>query len=144
MLSEAQHVLLAEVLETGALSGTFWLVRRPGCTGGVGQCGARCLAMGWRGRVPNAGPCDRSHPVCQVESLVEQSSPWQEHRAVSLPPERLGDSWGSEAPGWALLEACGLEPQVGTPQVCWEPGARGCACALYACLALLLRLSQLC
>ncbi|XP_061294220.1 gasdermin-D isoform X1 [Bos javanicus] len=104
VLSEAQHVLLAEVLETGALSGTFWL----------------------------------------VESLVEQSSPWQEHRAVSLPPERLGDSWGSEAPGWALLEACGLEPQVGTPQVCWEPGARGCACALYACLALLLRLSQLC
>ncbi|XP_059749189.1 gasdermin-D isoform X2 [Bos indicus] len=104
VLSEAQHVLLAEVLEMGALSGTFWL----------------------------------------VESLVEQSSPWQEHRAVSLPPERLGDSWGSEAPGWALLEACGLEPQVGTPQVCWEPGARGCACALYACLALLLRLSQLC
>ncbi|XP_044784353.1 gasdermin-D isoform X3 [Bubalus bubalis] len=104
VLSEAQHVLLAEVLETGTLSGTFWL----------------------------------------VESLVEQSSPWQEHRAVSLPPERLGNSWGSEAPAWALLEACGLEPQVGTPQVCWEPGARGCACALYACLALLLRLSQLC
>ncbi|XP_055288261.1 gasdermin-D isoform X2 [Moschus berezovskii] len=103
-LSEAQHVLLAEVLETGALSGTFRL----------------------------------------VESLVEQSSPWQEHQAVSLPPERLGDSWGSEAPAWALLEACGLEPQVGAPQVCWEPGARGCVCALYTCLALLLRLSQLC
>lgn len=104
VLSEAQHVLLAEVLETGALSGTFWL----------------------------------------VECLVEQSSPWQEHRAVSLPPERLGDSWGSEAPAWALLEVCGLEPQVGTPQVCWEPGARGRVCALYACLALLLRLSRLC
>ncbi|XP_068839798.1 gasdermin-D [Capricornis sumatraensis] len=103
-LSEAQHVLLAEVLETGALSGTFQL----------------------------------------VECLVEQSSPWQEHRAVSLPPEHLGDSWGSEAPAWALLEVCGLEPQVGTPQVCWEPGARGRVCALYACLALLLRLSRLC
>lgn len=103
-LNEAQHVLLAEVLETGALSRTFWL----------------------------------------VECLVEQSSPWQEHRAVSLPPERLGDSWGSEAPAWALLEVCGLEPQVGTPQVCWEPGARGRVCALYACLALLFRLSRLC
>ena len=29
---------------------------------------------------------DRSHPVCQVESLVEQSSPWQERQAVSLLP----------------------------------------------------------
>lgn len=103
-LSEAQHVLLAKVLETGALLGTFRL----------------------------------------VESLVEQSSPWQERQAVSLPPECLGDSWGSEAPAWALLEACGLEPQVGAPQVCWEPGACSCACALYACLALLLRLSRLC
>ncbi|XP_043735623.1 gasdermin-D isoform X2 [Cervus elaphus] len=104
VLSEAQHVLLAKVLETGALLGTFRL----------------------------------------VESLVEQSSPWQERQAVSLPPECLGDSWGSEAPAWALLEACGLEPQVGAPQVCWEPGACGCVCALYACLALLLRLSRLC
>uniref|UniRef100_A0A4W2C2B5 Uncharacterized protein n=1 Tax=Bos indicus x Bos taurus TaxID=30522 RepID=A0A4W2C2B5_BOBOX len=132
VLSEAQHVLLAEVLEMGALSGTFWLVRRPGCRGGVGRCGARCLAMGWRGRVPNAGPSDPSHPVCQVESLVEQSSPWQEHRAVSLPPERLGDSWGSEAPGWALLEACGLEPQVGVCREerrppCPEPWSLGLA-----------------
>ncbi|KAM9689624.1 gasdermin-D isoform 2-T2 [Dama dama] len=76
-LSEAQHVLLAKVLETGALLGTFQL----------------------------------------VESLVEQSSPWQERQAVSLPPECLGDSWGSEAPAWALLEACGLEPQV---RVCGE------------------------
>lgn len=87
---------------------------------------------------------DRSHPVCQVESLVEQSSPWQERQAVSLPPECLGDSWGSEAPAWTLLEACGLEPQVAAPQVCWEPEACSCACALYACLALLLRLSRLC
>ncbi|XP_027416341.1 gasdermin-D isoform X3 [Bos indicus x Bos taurus] len=92
VLSEAQHVLLAEVLEMGALSGTFWL----------------------------------------VESLVEQSSPWQEHRAVSLPPERLGDSWGSEAPGWALLEACGLEPQVGVCREerrppCPEPWSLGLA-----------------
>ncbi|KAB0363780.1 hypothetical protein FD754_007936 [Muntiacus muntjak] len=103
-LSEAQHVLLAKVLEMGALLGTFQL----------------------------------------VESLVEQSSPWQERQAVSLPPECLGDSWGSEVPAWALLEACGLEPQVGAPQVCWEPGACSCTCALYACLALLLRLSRLC
>ncbi|CAI9154990.1 unnamed protein product [Rangifer tarandus platyrhynchus] len=103
-LSEAQHVLLAKVLETGALLGTFRL----------------------------------------VESLVEQSSPWQERQAVSLPPECLGDSWGSEAPAWTLLEACGLEPQVAAPQVCWEPEACSCACALYACLALLLRLSRLC
>nr|XP_042109907.1 gasdermin-D isoform X4 [Ovis aries] len=98
-LNEAQHVLLAEVLETGALSGTFWL----------------------------------------VECLVEQSSPWQEHRAVSLPPERLGDSWGSEAPAWALLEVCGLEPQVGTPQepVCTPPlgGRRGKPCSLPVRLA---------
>ncbi|XP_017914164.1 PREDICTED: gasdermin-D isoform X2 [Capra hircus] len=94
VLSEAQHVLLAEVLETGALSGTFWL----------------------------------------VECLVEQSSPWQEHRAVSLPPERLGDSWGSEAPAWALLEVCGLEPQepVGTPPL---GGRRGKPCSLPVRLA---------
>ncbi|XP_057592833.1 gasdermin-D isoform X2 [Hippopotamus amphibius kiboko] len=104
VLSETQHLLVAEVLETGALLGAFKL----------------------------------------VESLLEQSTPWQERRAVSLPPELLGSSWGSEAPPWVLLEECGLEPQVDAPQVCWEPEARGCVCALYACLALLLRLSRLC
>uniref|UniRef100_A0A8D1SEV1 Gasdermin D n=1 Tax=Sus scrofa TaxID=9823 RepID=A0A8D1SEV1_PIG len=104
VLNETQHVLLAKVLETGALSGALTL----------------------------------------VGSLLEQSAPWQERRAVSLPPTLLGSSWGSEAPIWALLEECGLEPQVGTAQVCWEPEAQSCTCALYACLALLLRLSQLC
>nr|XP_058899323.1 gasdermin-D isoform X2 [Kogia breviceps] len=104
VLSATQHVLLAEVLEMGALSGAFKL----------------------------------------VESLLEQSTPWQECRAVSLPAELLGSSWGSEAPTWVLLEECGLEPQVGAPQVCWKPEAQGCACALYACLALLFRLSRLC
>ncbi|XP_059983964.1 gasdermin-D [Lagenorhynchus albirostris] len=104
VLSATQHVLLAEVLEMGALSGAFKL----------------------------------------VESLLEQSTPWQEHRAVSLPHELLGSSWGSEAPTWVLLEECGLEPQVGAPQVCWKPEAQGCANALYACLALLFRLSRLC
>ncbi|TKC44323.1 hypothetical protein EI555_001771 [Monodon monoceros] len=76
VLSATQHVLLAEVLEMGALSGSFKL----------------------------------------VESLLEQSTPWQERRAVSLPHELLGSSWGSEAPTWVLLEECGLEPQVGAPQ----------------------------
>ncbi|XP_036686121.1 gasdermin-D isoform X3 [Balaenoptera musculus] len=104
VLSATQHVLLAEVLEMGALSGAFKL----------------------------------------VESLLEQSTPWQERRAVSLPPELLGSSWDSEAPTWVLLEECGLEPQVGAPQVCWKPEAQGCAYALYACLALLFRLSRLC
>ncbi|XP_022411152.1 gasdermin-D isoform X3 [Delphinapterus leucas] len=104
VLSATQHVLLAEVLEMGALSGSFKL----------------------------------------VESLLEQSTPWQERRAVSLPHELLGSSWGSEAPTWVLLEECGLEPQVGAPQVCWKPEAQGCANALYACLALLFRLSRLC
>ncbi|XP_072805974.1 gasdermin-D isoform X3 [Vicugna pacos] len=104
VLSETQHVLLAEVLEMGALSEVFRLVR----------------------------------------SLLKQSSPWQEHRAVSLPPELLGSSWGPEAPSWVLLEECGLAPQVGDPQVCWEPEARCCTSALYACLALLSKLSQPC
>lgn len=63
---------------------------------------------------------------------------------MSLPHELLGSSWGSEAPTWVLLEECGLEPQVGAPQVCWKPEAQGCANALYACLALLFRLSRLC
>ncbi|XP_032465965.1 gasdermin-D isoform X2 [Phocoena sinus] len=104
VLSATQHVLLAEALEMGALSGAFKL----------------------------------------VESLLERSTPWQERRAVSLPHELLGSSWGSEAPTWVLLEECGLEPQVGAPQVCWKPEAQGCANALYACLALLFRLSRLC
>uniref|UniRef100_A0A671FEM9 Gasdermin D n=1 Tax=Rhinolophus ferrumequinum TaxID=59479 RepID=A0A671FEM9_RHIFE len=83
-------------------------------------------------------------PFKLVESLLEQSVPWKESGAVSLPPGLLGSSWGSEAPTWVLLEECGLELQVGAPQVCWKPEAQGCTCALYACLALLLMLSQLC
>ncbi|KAM5210928.1 gasdermin-D [Hipposideros larvatus] len=83
-------------------------------------------------------------PLKLVEGLLEQSVPWEERRAVSLLPELLGSSWGSEAPTWGLLEGCGLELQVDAPQVCWEPEAQGCTCALYACLALLLKLSQLC
>lgn len=75
---------------------------------------------------------------------MEQSTPWQERRALSLPPGLLGSSWGPEVPTWILLEACGLELQVGAPQVCWQPKAQGRTCALYACLALLSRLSQLC
>nr|KAF6404847.1 gasdermin D [Rousettus aegyptiacus] len=78
-----------------------------------------------------------------VETLLEQSTPWQEREAISLPSELLESSWGSEAPAWVLLEECGLKLQVGAPQVCWEPEAQGPTCALYACLALLLRLSQL-
>lgn len=104
VLSETQHVLLAEVLEALTLSEPFKL----------------------------------------VESILEQSTPWQECRALSLPPGLLGSSWGSEVPAWILLEACGLELQVGAPQVCWKPEAQGSMCALYACLALLLKLSQLC
>lgn len=75
---------------------------------------------------------------------MEQSSPWQSCRAVFLPPKLLGSSWGPEAPAWVLLEECGLGLQVGAPQVSWEPQAQGCTCALYACLAVLLRLSEPC
>lgn len=80
----------------------------------------------------------------QVKSLLEQTTPWQEPRALSLPPGLLGSSWGPEVPTWTLLEACGLELQAVAPQVCWRPKAQGRMCALYASLALLLRLSQLC
>ncbi|XP_035887377.1 gasdermin-D isoform X2 [Phyllostomus discolor] len=83
-------------------------------------------------------------PLELVEEVLEQSSPWQERRALSLPPGLLGDSWGPEVPAWTLLEACGLELQVDAPQVGWEPAAQGCTCALYASLALLSKLSQLC
>lgn len=103
-LSETQHVLLAKVLETGAM-----------------------LEL-----------------VKLVQSLLEQSTPWKEHRDVSLPSELLGSSWDSQAPAWVLLEECGLKLQVGAPQVCWVPEALRCTCALYACLVLLLRLQQLC
>lgn len=78
-----------------------------------------------------------------METFLEQSTPWQEQKAISLPPGLLGSSWGSEAPAWVLLEECGLKLQVGAPQVCWEPAAQGPTCALYTCLALLLKLSQL-
>ncbi|XP_036904827.1 gasdermin-D isoform X2 [Sturnira hondurensis] len=103
-LSEAQRVLLAEVLEASALL----------------------------------------EPLELVEKLLEQSSPWQERRALSLPSGLPVGRWGPEVPAWILLEACGLELQVDTPQVCWKPEAQGCTCALYACLALLSKLSQLC
>jgi len=79
-----------------------------------------------------------------VGSVLEQSTPWQERRHVSLPQELLGSSWDPEAPAWVLLEECGLGVQVDVPQVCWEPQAQGRTCALYACLALLLGLSQDC
>ncbi|XP_070248577.1 gasdermin-D [Myotis yumanensis] len=85
-----------------------------------------------------------SEPLQLVESLLKQTTPWQEPRAVSLPPELLGSSWGPEVPTWTLLEACGLELQAGAPQASWRPEAQGRTCALYACLALLLKLSQLC
>ncbi|XP_053752198.1 gasdermin-D [Panthera pardus] len=77
-----------------------------------------------------------------VQSVLEQSSPWKEHRAVSLPQELLGSSWDSKAPAWVLLEECGLELQVDVPQVHWQPDAQGRTSALYACLVLLPHLSQ--
>ncbi|XP_027468065.1 gasdermin-D isoform X3 [Zalophus californianus] len=80
----------------------------------------------------------------QVGSVLEQSTPWQERRDVSLLQELLGSSWDPEAPAWVLLEECGLGVQVDVPQVCWEPQAQGRTCALYACLALLFGLSQDC
>ncbi|CAK6439000.1 unnamed protein product [Pipistrellus nathusii] len=104
VLSEPQHVLLAEALETEALSEPFQL----------------------------------------VESLLKQTTPWQESMALSLPPELVGSSWGPEVSTWALLEECGLELQADAPQASWRPEAQGPTCALYACLALLLKLSQLC
>ncbi|XP_022357956.1 gasdermin-D [Enhydra lutris kenyoni] len=74
----------------------------------------------------------------QVGSVLAQSSPWQQHRDVSLPPELLGSGWGPETPAWVLLEECGLEVQADAPQVRWEPEAQDRTCALFACLALLL------
>uniref|UniRef100_A0A452RBY6 Gasdermin D n=1 Tax=Ursus americanus TaxID=9643 RepID=A0A452RBY6_URSAM len=104
VLSETQHGLLTEMLETADRSRQFELVR----------------------------------------SVLEQSTPWRERRAVSLPQGLLESSWGPEAPAWVLLEECGLEVQADAPQVCWEPEARGRTCALYACLTLLLGLSRDC
>uniref|UniRef100_A0A8I3NWY6 Gasdermin D n=4 Tax=Canis lupus TaxID=9612 RepID=A0A8I3NWY6_CANLF len=83
-----------------------------------------------------------SRPFKLVQSILEQSTPWQERRAVSLPQGLLEGSWDAEAPAWVLLEECGLELQVDDPQVCWEPEARDHTCTLYACLALLLCLSE--
>ncbi|XP_059251287.1 gasdermin-D isoform X3 [Mustela nigripes] len=77
----------------------------------------------------------------QVGSILEQSSPWQQRRDVSLPPELLGSGWGPETPAWVLLEECGLEVQADAPQVRWEPEAQDLTCALFACLVLLLGLS---
>ncbi|XP_032323582.1 gasdermin-D isoform X3 [Camelus ferus] len=96
----------------------------------------------WKRNLP--APSPTCWELWLVRSLLEQSSPWQERRAVSLPPELLGSSWGAEAPSWVLLEECGLAPQAGDPQVCWEPEARCCTSALYACLALLSKLSPPC
>ncbi|XP_032171914.1 LOW QUALITY PROTEIN: gasdermin-D-like [Mustela erminea] len=76
-----------------------------------------------------------------VGSVLEQSSPWQQCRDLSLPPELLGSGWGPETPAWVLLEECGLEVQADAPQVRWEPEAQDLTCALFACLALLLGLS---
>lgn len=109
--------------------------------------GARApLGRGGGGQVPEAqGPRGQPSTLSwQVEKLLEQSAPWQERRTLSLPPGLLGGNWGPELSAWALLEACGLELQVDTPQVRWEPEAQGCTCALYASLALLSELSQLC
>ncbi|XP_045862934.1 gasdermin-D isoform X1 [Meles meles] len=78
----------------------------------------------------------------QVGSVLAQSSPWRQQRDVSLPPELLGSSWGPESPAWVLLEECGLEVWADAPQVRWEPEAQDRSCALFACLTLLLGLSQ--
>ncbi|XP_029779202.1 gasdermin-D, partial [Suricata suricatta] len=83
---------------------------------------------------------DLSRQLQLVHSVLEQSSPWQERRAVSLPQELLGGSWDSEAPAWVLLEECHLELQEDVPQVSWRPEAQGRTCALYSCLALLVPL----
>ncbi|XP_006830929.1 PREDICTED: gasdermin-D [Chrysochloris asiatica] len=77
-----------------------------------------------------------------VGNILEQTSPWQVARAVSLPLGLLENSWGEEAPAWVLLEECGLDLQLDTPQLLWEPQAQGRTCALYAALSLLQRLGQ--
>ncbi|XP_028639264.1 gasdermin-D-like [Grammomys surdaster] len=51
-----------------------------------------------------------------VEHILEQNSPWQGQRSLSLPSRLLGDSWDEEAPTWVLLEECGLRLQVEPPQ----------------------------
>ncbi|XP_058132113.1 gasdermin-D [Dasypus novemcinctus] len=81
-------------------------------------------------------------PLELVESILEQSEPWQEPTDVSLPPGLLEGGWEEGAPTWALLEACGLRLQRGAPQVCWEPQAQAQVCALYVSLALLVQLNQ--
>ncbi|XP_060054239.1 gasdermin-D isoform X3 [Erinaceus europaeus] len=90
------------------------------------------LAQMLEARAP-LGPCSL------VESLLEQSAPWQKPVPVSLP---LGSSWGPEAPIWILLEECGLELKANAPHVRWVPEALDQTLALYACLALLSKLSQ--
>ncbi|XP_025778738.1 gasdermin-D [Puma concolor] len=110
---------------------------------------ARAPAGPWRalvrkGRLPGGKgePTKGLRVVKKVQSVLEQSSPWKEHRAVSLPQELLGSSWDSKAPAWVLLEECGLELRVDVPQVHWQPDAQGRTSALYACLVLLPHLSQ--
>ncbi|XP_077614373.1 gasdermin-D [Crocuta crocuta] len=85
---------------------------------------------------------DLSRQLQLVQSVLEQSSPWLECRAVSLPQELLGSSWDPAAPAWLLLEECHLELQGDVPQVSWRPEAQGRTCALYSCLALLVHLGQ--
>uniref|UniRef100_A0A673UP13 Gasdermin D n=2 Tax=Suricata suricatta TaxID=37032 RepID=A0A673UP13_SURSU len=138
-LSETQRVLLAEALETGDLSRQLQLVREHGREAGAGRGGA--WAWGPKCWLLGVGPALAASPsALQVHSVLEQSSPWQERRAVSLPQELLGGSWDSEAPAWVLLEECHLELQEDVPQVSWRPEAQGRTCALYSCLALLVPL----
>nr|XP_013001157.1 gasdermin-D isoform X2 [Cavia porcellus] len=85
---------------------------------------------------------DLSTQLELVDHLLEQSTPWQKQSDVSLPPRLSESNWGEEAPSWTLLEECGLELQVGAPQIHWEPQAQGPTCALYASLALLSGLSR--
>lgn len=104
---------------------------------GLGTSGEWALvAWGLRPRRPTLS--------WQVQSLLQQSTPWKKRSDVSLPSELLGSRWDSQAPAWVLLEECGLKLQVDAPEACWAPEALSCTCALYACLALLLRLQQLC
>lgn len=83
-----------------------------------------------------------SGPLRLVGSVLQQSSPWQQRQPVALPAELRDGHWGPAAPAWALLAECGLEPRAAAPHLGWEPGAGARVCALYACLALLSRLSQ--
>lgn len=126
------------MLETGELSGRLDLVRHMWVAGPRGEGGPREERWGEAGTHSSQQPPSL---FWQVGSVLEQSSPWQQCRGVSLPPEVLGSSWDPETPAWVLLEECGLEVQADAPQVRWEPQAQERTCALFACLLLLLGLS---